>query len=167
MPTTYEPIATTTLGTATPTITFSSIPSTYTDLRIVYSNVLTASSESIRFRVNGITTGVYGSTILSGDGATAESIYASSATSIYGTYGGVSSATIPSFFTVDLFSYAGSKRKTMLITYQLDRNGSGAVGRVVGSYNQTTAVTSFTILTLNGANFSIGTTATLYGIKAA
>jgi hypothetical protein len=32
MPATYEPIATTTLGTAAATITFSSIPATYSDL---------------------------------------------------------------------------------------------------------------------------------------
>jgi hypothetical protein len=35
MPATYEPIATTTLGTAAAFITFSSIPATYTDLRLV------------------------------------------------------------------------------------------------------------------------------------
>jgi hypothetical protein len=35
MATTYEPIATTTLGTAAAFITFSSIPATYTDLRLV------------------------------------------------------------------------------------------------------------------------------------
>ena len=35
MPATYEPIATTTLGSAATNITFSSIPATYTDLRLV------------------------------------------------------------------------------------------------------------------------------------
>jgi hypothetical protein len=35
MATTYEKIATTTLGTAAATFTFSSIPATYTDLRLV------------------------------------------------------------------------------------------------------------------------------------
>jgi hypothetical protein len=39
MPLTYEPIATATLGSATATISFTSIPSIYTDLAIsVYAN---------------------------------------------------------------------------------------------------------------------------------
>ena len=37
MATTYEPIATTTLGSAAASITFSSIAGTYTDLRLVLS----------------------------------------------------------------------------------------------------------------------------------
>jgi hypothetical protein len=43
MPATYEPIATTTLGGAAATITFSSISSAYTDLRIVLVGTTTAS----------------------------------------------------------------------------------------------------------------------------
>jgi len=42
MPATYEPIATTTLGSAAATITFSSIPATYTDLVIVFAGTATA-----------------------------------------------------------------------------------------------------------------------------
>lgn len=36
MPATYEPISTTTLSSATTSINFTSIPATYTDLRIVW-----------------------------------------------------------------------------------------------------------------------------------
>jgi len=54
MPKTYEPIATTTLGSNQTTITFSSIPSTYTDLVIV-SNMGTTTASYPFIRFNGDT----------------------------------------------------------------------------------------------------------------
>jgi hypothetical protein len=54
MATTYEPIATTTLGTAAASITFSSIPATYTDLRLVVMCKLLA-HQLLMFRFNSDT----------------------------------------------------------------------------------------------------------------
>jgi hypothetical protein len=76
----------------------------------------------------------------------------------------VLSTTIPQMYTVDIFSYAGSTYKTSLVTFQEDNNGSGYVGNKVGLWPSTSAITS---ITLNGTNFAIGTTATLYGILKA
>lgn len=169
MPATYEPIATTTLGSAASTITFSSIPSTYTDLRLVL--VATASSANTaypRFRFNGDTGTNFSNTTLKANGTTAASDRDTSQTSlILGPYNYVAlSTTIPTFGSIDIFSYAGSTNKTCLTISNNDLNGSGEITARVGLWRSTSAITSIDILG-NGGNFAAGTTATLYGIKAA
>ena len=157
MPVTYEPIATTTLGSAAATITLSSIPSTYTDIRLVF--VVTASS-GWGLTINALTTNEYSYTIIRGDGSATESLRRTNYPGIYNT---AQSATIPQMLTYDFFSYAGSTNKTALVTESLDFNGSGWVSRSVALCRTTSAITSLTLT--SGGTFPIGTTATLYGIK--
>ena len=165
MPVTYEPIATTTLGSAAPSITFSSITSTYTDLRVVLV-CTNASAGDTYFRFNGDSGANYSITALSGSGTSAQT---NSPTGMSGinpnqSYG-ITSTTIPSLMTWDVFSYGSSAFKTTLCTASQDKNGSGNTIRVVGLWGNTAAITSITIAP--SANFNAGTTATLYGIKAA
>jgi hypothetical protein len=165
---TYEPIATQTLASAAASITFSSIAATYTDLRLVLSNVLDDfGSDTVCIRFNSDTATNYSTTRLGGQGTAASSARTTSAAQI--TLGAlvITSTTIPIFFTADIFSYAGSTYKTMLGTSSGDKNGSGAVDNTVGLWRSTSAITSVTALILSGNKFAIGTTATLYGIKAA
>ena len=164
MAATYEPIATTTLGSANSTITFSTIPATYTDLRLVLVFTTSISGANVFFRFNGDTGSNYSYTSIAGSGSTATSSRNTGANRIQTDTN--SSTTIPHFETVDVFSYAGSTNKTALMTAQEDDNGSGYVTSAVGLWRNTAAITSMTAF-CNGANFSIGTTATLYGIKAA
>jgi len=168
MPATYEPIATTTLGSAAANIEFSGIGSTYTDLRIV----LVAQNNNADwgfFRVgNGtIDTGTnYSFTQLSGNGSSAAS---SRTTSIsYGAFENVSglSNTQWGFYTLDIFSYAGSTNKTILATGSRDTNGSGNVATYVNLWRSTSAITIIRLYP-NSGTFTAGTTATLFGIKAA
>jgi len=165
MPSTYEPIATTTLGSAAANVTFSSIASSWTDLRVVIVNT-TATASNGGFYFNGDTSALYSVTRVSGDGA---SVYSTRSTGdgryVLG-YAATTSTTIPTMVTLDLFSYAGSTFKTGLCTFIADKNGSGGEDYVVGLYRSTSAVTSVTFVTPSG-NLSIGTTATLYGIKNA
>lgn len=161
MAVTYEPIATTTLGTAG-SITFSSIPSTYTDLVLVWNGVLATSSSAVRIELNGTTTG-YSTTQLRGDGAAA-----SSGTFTALAYGLVSVSqnnTNIGFGRIHFFSYAGSTNKTFLSEAAEDRNGSGNVSRHVNLWSNTAAITQIKLFAAQ--NWAIGTTATLYGIKAA
>ena len=164
MPATYEPIATTTLGSAASTITFSSIPATYTDLRLVLTTT-TSSADTVYLQFNGVSTTTYSGTYLYGDGATASSARRTSVTGMYAGFGITTSTTIPSMWTWDVFSYAGSTNKTTLNTVSNDFNGSGAVTRSVALWRSTAAITSVSAIV--GANFNTGTTATLYGIKKA
>lgn len=163
MPATYDSIATTTLGAAASTITFSSIPGTYTDLRLVLANVFTSYGlDTVRIRFNSDTGSNYSYTMLTGDGASASSSRASGTQPIVGRAGYQS--TRPSMILIDIFSYAGSTNKTYLSADAADQNGSGEINRVVGLWRSTSAITS---IELRNVTFEAGATATLYGIKAA
>jgi len=165
MATTYEPIATTTLSSAAASITFSSISSAYTDLRLVVTS--TSSSNATQWiRLNSDTASNYSLTAIRGNGATASSWRdASTAISIASEYTGASS-TIPILVTIDLFSYAGSTNKTCLVTESDDQNGSGDTIKRVALWRSTSAINTISINRDNG-NFNSGTTATLYGILKA
>jgi hypothetical protein len=162
MPATYEPIATTTLGTAAATISFTSISSAYTDIRYVASIKATASS-SIRVQLNGDTGTNYSSTFLWGDGASASSFRNTNSNYLTGSY---SVSTTPLLWTFDFFNYAGSTNKTALQTHSNDNNGSGEVARVVGLWRNTAAINRIDLLCA-GSTFAAGTTVTLYGILKA
>jgi len=167
MPATYEPIATTTLGSAAASITFSSIPATYTDLKVILTPISTGVSDyNLFYQFNNDTSTNYSRTRLSGNGTTAVS---GTGTSL--TYGLITYSKgfnpIPSLFSLDIFSYAGSTYKTQLSSSSVDMNGSGEVSRMVLLWRSTSAITSILFYTDASNNFAIGTTATLYGIKNA
>lgn len=163
MASTYEPIATTTLGSAAATITLSSIPSTYTDLRIVIFH--TANSDTRDYLQFNSDTGTnYSRTILYGNGTSAAT---SRATSQSLMTVAPNSNTSTTFTTYDVFNYAStSVYKTVLGTASLDANGSGWTCVGVNLWRSTSAINSITI-NGNGTNYSTGTMVTIYGIKAA
>lgn len=160
---TYEPIATSS-PTGTAAVTFSSIPSTYTDLRLVINARLTTGIALFYMRYNGISTTTYSQTYLTGNGTTATSVRGTAQSEIY--LGNASEvSTVPTLMTIDIFSYAGSTNKTALHTVAADKNGSGWVERGVTLWRSTSAINQITIT--HGANLDSGTMFTLYGIKAA
>ena len=167
MPATYENIATTTLGANAATITFSSIPSTYTDLRLVWV-ANTNTSTSMYVDINANTSSLYSQTLLDGDGSTVYSDRATNSSYWYFDYaiGTISASNTFGLYTLDIFSYAGSTNKTALSTVSTDRNGSGESMRAVHLFRSTSAITSIKIYLPSGT-MSAGTTATLYGIKSA
>lgn len=162
MPATYEPIATTTLGSAAASITFSSIAASWTDLRLVLTATASGGTKFLKF--NSSSTG-YSNTWILGDGSSATSGQSTSYPRLDLNSQDTGDST-PSLDTVDIFSYAGSTFKTCLMTSSHDENGSGQVMRQVGLWSNTSAITSIE-LSVAGNTWSIGTTATLYGIKNA
>ena len=168
MPATYEPIATTTLGSATSIVTFSDIPQTYTDLRFIISTKETATgtgtAENLLVRVN-TTLPTQSQTKLKGDGSSATSSRLTSQS-----YGKIE---IPftggqfNLVTIDFFNYTGSTNKTYLSTASNDLNGSGSVTRVVHLIQTTAAISNRVQFEAGNTSFASGSTFTLYGIKAA
>ena len=167
MPVTYESLATTTLGTAAATIDFNSISSAYTDLRVVIVEIgVTAADVLIRF--NSSSTG-YSATRMRGNGTNVTVQNDLSAS--YLRFDNVgSSTTVPTLKTADIFSYSNSSNyKSVLLISNWDVAGgtsSNGVYYTVGAWANNSAITSVNILRASG-NFNVGTTATLYGIKAA
>ena len=161
---TYTPIASQTLGSAAASITFSSIPGTYTDLRLVLTGATSVGGDALVLQFNADTATNYSSTILSGYGSSASSSSYLSTPSLRLWINYSSSTTIPGFVSVDLFSYAGSTNKTLLATTSDDQNGSGTVELIAGLWRSTSAITSIKVFLVNANNFNTGTIATLWGI---
>jgi hypothetical protein len=161
MTATYEPIEAKTLGTATASVTFSSIPATYTDLVLV-SHGTESANQYVAIRFNGDTASNYSQTRLGGDGSSVFTDRQSSQT-----YGRLSIGDPTNRYTiiVSIFNYANATtNKTWLSRTNMTATTTGVVS---GLWRKTPeAITSITILTVTADTFSVGTTFTLYGIKA-
>jgi hypothetical protein len=158
-------IATTTLGSAAASITFNSISSAYTDLRVVFVLRGSQASGNMNFRLtfNGDTATNYSDTWVYGTGGAAGSMRDTGLAYINAGFMAAASSSIFGLWTADVFSYKGSTFKTSLITSNYDLNGNGEVDNIVGLWRSTSAITSLT-LTSSTSTFAAGTTATLYGI---
>jgi hypothetical protein len=161
MAATYEPIASTTLGTAAASYTFSSIPGTYTDLILSFEGNVT-SGDYLYLRVNGDTGNNYSRTLLSGSGSAASSSRTSNFSAFYASIG--TSSTARGLGRVQFQSYANtSVYKTMLV----DGGSAGAyVQNQVALWRSTAAISSITVLGGAG-NLDTGFTLSLYGLAAA
>jgi len=166
MPSTYEPIATNTLGATAATVTFSSIPATYTDLVLVTNATSTSGgSQSISIKVgNGsVDTGAnYSATFLYGDGTSALSGRLSSANYLY--TGRVTNTNISTGIT-HFQNY--SNTTTFKTVLSGGRNAAAITINLVNLWRSTSAINIMELGIDGGFSFASGSTFTLYGIKAA
>jgi hypothetical protein len=164
MPATYEPIATTTLGSSNTTVTFSSIPSTYTDLRVVVQYTLAnGSNNQMLMRFNSDTATNYSRTYMEGSGTSATSGRGSSEDSAFITY--ASSNTQITTSLIDVMNYSNATtHKTALSRLS---NTTLTDARVYLWRKTPEAINTITFSVYLGSSFATGSTFTLYGIKAA
>lgn len=166
MAVTYEPIGTTTLSSAAATITFSSIPATYTDLKLIIVGTNTTSGNTWGIRFNSDSGNNYSYVRMTGTGSAATTNTENNQSYI-SVSGNIAVPTSTPFGSqTDIFSYAGSTFKTVLLDYFNDQNGSGNVERRVSLWRNTAAITNIEVFTFGG-NLNTETTATLYGILRA
>jgi hypothetical protein len=172
MPKTYEPIATTTLGSAQATVTFSSISSNYTDLVVIaYARSTRASSNDIfRLGFNSDTSASnYSATYIASDtgGGTAYSGRYTSG-SYYGPiFPGISGNSAgSSTYTPLLIHIMNYSNTTTNKTYIARGHYTSDTGATVGRWNSTSAISSLVVSAAFG-NLDTGSIITLYGIKAA
>jgi hypothetical protein len=161
---------TTTTTTNQESITFLSIPNTFTDLRVV---MIGTGNNQLFLRFNSDTSTNYSvsslHTLTGGSALSGSETSNNKGISIMNPGYGLGVGQ-PGLFTADIFSYAGSTNKTVLTTAGLDYAGAyGVVSRNAGLWRSTAAITSVELY--NGASggnvLSAGFRVTLYGIKAA
>lgn len=164
---TYTPIATYTSSSAFSNYTFTSIPSSYTDLILIGSFGTTSGSANIALQVgNGsIDTGSnYSFTYLKGDGSGAGSGRAATQAQIYIDYSAYATTSISSTYIWQIQNYSNTTiNKTVL-----GRANTASVGTntAVGLWRSTSAIDRIKI-DPQSTTFLANSTFTLYGIKAA
>lgn len=157
---TYEAIATQTLGSATASVTFSSIPGTYTDLVLIVNASLASGAASLLMRYNSDSGTNYSGTRLIGNGSAASSERTTS--SNQNDIGYFNTSMCNSITSIQNYSNS-TTYKTCLVR----ANTSEYVFGQVQMWRNTAAVTSISITNSSAVNFNTGSTFTLYGIKAA
>jgi hypothetical protein len=162
MPITYTPIASTTLTSAQPSVTFSSISSAYTDLVLVVNGTsATAGDFALQLGNGSIDTGSnYSMTALYGNGTSPTSTRSSNGTAI-GTGG---FHTTQGTIIIQLMNYSNTTtHKTTLNR----TNSDSFVQARVGLWRSTSAINTIKYGPGDGSNWGVGTTFTLYGILKA
>lgn len=164
MPTaTYEPIATYTAPSAQASYTFTVIPSTYTDLVLVFSGSTTA-TDNLLIQFNSDTATNYSNTFLSGSGSSASSSRFSTRSYIIGNYF-YTGSTINSISQVQ--NYSNTTTNKTILMRDNDAGATGNVMATVGLWRSTSAINSIKLFWYASGTFAAGSTFTLYGIKAA
>ena len=171
----YESIATVTVGSGgAASVTFSSIPSTYTHLQIrgILRSTYTGNPTdfmSMKFNSDS-TASNYSVHRLTGNGSSASA--GASANDFYLPFDYPANSVTSGVFSgmvIDILDYASTnKNKTSRILTGYDANGSGALSLVSQAwYNSGTAISSiqFQDYTFYGANFAQYSSFALYGIK--
>ena len=162
---TYVPIATYTVPSATASYTFSSIPSTYTDLVIV-TNISTSTASDMLFRLNGDTGSNYSQTYLSGDGTNSSSGRYTNLTTGYLDHNAVTSSTNFNYdCIININNYSNATTYKTILSRA--NNSATGVDASVLLWRSTAAITSIIIYPSGSATLSTGTTLTLYGILGA
>jgi hypothetical protein len=159
---TYTQIASTTLGTAASSVTFSSIAGTYTDLVVVVNVKGTAAANpGLRFNSDSATN--YSSLAINGNGVSAASFRYTSSDTLFSHNAGAAMNGIWTSFIANIQNYSNATTyKTALTRY----NTSTELDACVGLWRSTAAITSVAITTHTNS-YDIGSTFSLYGILAA
>jgi hypothetical protein len=171
MPATYNKIEAKTLGSAASSVTFSSIPATYTDLVLIIdtrSDSTSASDTKLYVNFNGDTGSNYSQTFLFGNGSSAGSSRGSNQAFIYAgdiSATGGSSYSGRSNVILQIQNYSNSTTNKTLLSRVNSTNV--LVEAVVGLWRNTAAITSVALDLEGSPQFISGSTFTLYGIKAA
>ena len=167
MANTYTKIASVSVGSGgVATMDFSSIPATYTDLKVVFSTrvVVAGALDVVRIKFNGSTTSFTfrdldgtGSAAASSSGSTGEAGLSPATT-----------ATANTFSNCEVYipNYAGSTNKSFSADAVSENNATaGYLFFIAGLWSSTAAINQITLIPDTAPLFLQYSTATLYGIS--
>jgi hypothetical protein len=163
-PASYDSIATINGNGSTGTITFSSIPSTYTHLEVRASFLASSANEDLLVRLNSDTASNYSFHELRGNGTSATAGGSASTAFMYAA-ANAGDTTYPQSFVLSVTEYKNTNiNKTIRVLSGQDRNGSGGVSFFSGNWRNTAAVNSITLYMPSGV-INTNSKFALYGIK--
>ncbi len=159
----YIALATTTLGSAAGSVTFSSIPTSVNgvalrDLVLIFDGTLSSSSGNIRVQFNGDTSSSYTYVFMLGSGSGSG---ASGAGNFDGVLGGVVGASIRSAQIFQVMDYSATDKHKTVLNRSASQNDN--VYAIVSRWPSNTAVNSIRVI-VSGVNLASGTTISLYGV---
>jgi hypothetical protein len=166
MPNTYTELFRTVVGTATSTVTFSSIPSGYTDLVVVMQVAGSTNNLQPFIRFNNIGTSTYSVTELSGNGTSASSFRVSSQAQIsLSPSVAIQNVLGNSNYAINIMNYSNTTtNKTVLVRTNALGSSFPGTAAVVGLWRDTSAINRIDFF---GSDFAVGSTFSLYGIANA
>jgi hypothetical protein len=158
-----------TLGTATASVTFSSIPATYRDLVIVTQARPATADSYFRMRFNSDTGSNYTMVHMMGwESGTGVQSNTSTENALDLDYFGNALTTVDNTHNIQIMDYSATdKHKTTLVSRKMHGASSSVfrVGPLAARWADTSAITSISIF-LNSGNIASGSTFNLYGVIA-
>jgi len=173
MANTYTLIASNILSSSAASVTFSSIPSTYTDLVVKWSarGDYASANWYLIIRLNGSSSSIYSQTTLYTDSTTVSSNRTSNGTNLLPDPPALDTAgnTSNTFTNNELYipSYTASQNKPISYFGVVEQNTASSnfsIGTAATLFSSTSAISSIYIAPNNG-NFVSGSSFFLYGIK--
>jgi hypothetical protein len=172
---TYTLISSNVLASSAASVTFSSIPSTYTDLvlRISARSDIAGLVNTFKLTYNSIAGTNYSYTLLYGNTNPPVSVSDSNQSTLrHGYYDG-DTTTANTFGSAEIYipNYAGSTAKPSSSFSVSENNSTTATEWYISAYaglsQSTAAITGITIASVDTANYKIGSSFYLYGISNA
>jgi hypothetical protein len=156
----YVALATTTLGSAAATVTFSSIPATYRDLIVVVTGGASSGSRNVLISFNGDTnTSNFAAVQMSGDGSSPAGGGVPN-TRILNNFGFMS-ADLNTVIKTEIFDYAQTNKHKTYLTRA--NNAGNGVAALASRWANTNAINTVAI-TCEASTFQVGSTFSLYGV---
>jgi len=170
MPNTYTLISSNVLSSSAASVTFSAIPSTFTDLVVRWSarSDRSSVSDTMKLRINSDSAGNYSWTYLLGNGSVASSSQNSALDYISLGAADAATATSNTFANGELYipNYLSSTKKPVSsINAQEDNTTAAQLWALASLWQGTAAITSVQLFPSIGPNFVAGSSFYLYGIK--